>query len=376
MTYEHKLRDEFEPAKEKSGGKIIKARGKAGDAFDYAHEVRQFYAAHPEARDEVVFIECRDHGQWNVIGRSEGRAFFQEKLLPLELFQASLGDDGAAGLIFHESGILQATVPTSVVFLYPRAEKTPQQLRWTFDHELGHYFDNKSFVKHLGGRQQEFFADAYAAIRSVQRYESADSILEDRFFARLLNVFMSCDEDSLNHFTSAVIGNVFSAAKQQPLPTSAQNLMFFPAHLDLKSLGHQDTLKWARKFADSSITWSGIDDMRARPLIQNADVDSIYLFHREAQRIKLQKDSVFLNEAAKWSCIFLKAIIDGKVVLSDRRGKEKTLPNDASWRLLCKEVRERAAKIPARELDTISQSFLSAHVPTACGAAAKAQVLR
>lgn len=271
--------------------------------FDYAAEVRGFYRDFP-AFQNLMFIETASR-QLIEGNTSRMSAFLQARQSNNNVARAM--EESCATGSCHAS--YQVDRPQScAVLINEKFERlylpkilgsdAPHDVETVFklDHEIGHCISQKG---HAGDKNmRECVADAYAALRHLQRFQNDIRYLTNAPAIRALEVVFRPDDDG-NHFTSPVVEKIIEDSKLR----------------DFSKLTPQQTIDLAASYAREYIMNSTQLSKMARAYqafqggFSSLLKGNMQLLHALGEYLFMTPDPAQF----KWGSLCLCAILDGRV---------------------------------------------------------------
>jgi len=185
-------------------------------AFDYAREAAAFYKDHPSFRDKIYFVDMTGQGT-KVIRPLEDAAAAETKLRSNTfLFNsvARMQKDGFSfcvrvddfNAIVIDRGASRRGLPRLT------GAKSPVDIEnvYVFDHEVGHLICEDGYGW-MSPNLKESVADAYAVIRHIQRFGSADGVAA---VPAMRAVELAFRNDSGAHFTTTTAAAIIEDSKR------------------------------------------------------------------------------------------------------------------------------------------------------------------
>jgi hypothetical protein len=204
-------------------------------SFDFKQAVAQSLRDYPQLHYNTVFIDAAEHPQDTSPLTMHGTTVAQLKTFAREHFiKQNLSIACADGSSFALTDTPQSyfalilgekIVPTLEEQSFLRGNKS-----FFFDHELGHILTKRS-EQNSAFPLSECSADAFAAIRHIQRFGNDTGVLEHVAWYR---AFKLVDRGQSLHFTTPVIDKIILDSKTQ----------------DFSKLSPLETVEAAKKYAD------------------------------------------------------------------------------------------------------------------------------
>ena len=194
------------------------ASAKPASLFNFNEAVADFYAAQPDAKDKVFFIDA-----------STGEAAHPDPAIAQELHDFLTGSDPGrehmqpiiANCAKNKTSYCKPNGPGGgFVFVYTGADAMrfttrhshAAEMQFIFDHETAHAIieDGRSDNRFLA----ESIADAYATVRHLQRTGGDTRFIEDIMLSRETDTLFR--ENGILNFSCPVIDKILDDAKHVP----------------------------------------------------------------------------------------------------------------------------------------------------------------
>lgn len=278
-----------------------------GYSFDYAREAREFYAAYPERRDRLMFVDL--YG---------GVIVHPDKKLQAEQQTLLTTKPYMINLMVHSQGIGSSLTVNyqlwSYIILNTKSDRAAlPRLLGAFatrdmesvniiDHEIGHQICRGGYAV---GNYSECVADVYAAIRHMQRFGAESPYIRNMVDTRAVELFFR--GDSGIHFTSQVLKDLFSEVD---------------AGRDFSGMSIKETAEAARVFVEKC----------SRPTEMIADTATDFQMLKGGLKEMAQGNFMSLRALAKavlapdakpmtreWGAVAIRALLDGRVMCENVR---------------------------------------------------------
>lgn len=209
-------------------------------AFDFAHEVAEFYAAHPAQKNKIIFVDAASN-PGHVIGADDPAAV--EARLTIN------PDYAANNKLAHETGsradlyadlgygcvMFNTTLPQQQGMLGAAAGRAVSDA-FIFDHETAHLLCKEG----LGNvNMGECVADAYATIRHLQRFGVGSPAIHRLVQRRAMETILGHNG---SHFTAPVVERILSDRSR----------------MDFAALTPEQTMDIAHQYARAAIMEGGM----------------------------------------------------------------------------------------------------------------------
>lgn len=301
--------------------------------FDYTREVGDFYAAFPSLQSEVIFLE------------TSTRQLIQPDALRRQKFDTAMGrNDQCLRHYFNRSAKIGACTAVQTgyqedgryILINQNKERDniPRRLGhlasidlenlFKLDHEIGHQICKNGYVK-KDGNLCEAAADAYAALRHIQRFGGVTPYLENLVAFRALELVFRDDKGV--HFTSAVVARIIQDSKEKDFTTlsPAETVRLADAYAAARPLGGQAIALVAAEF----------NAFKERfPEVAAGHMDVL----RDLGACLLTTKSPM---ALKWGALAMQAILDGKALCQGVR----VMPKGEEWMVLRENLHKRQAEL-------------------------------
>lgn len=281
--------------------------------FDLEREAAEFYRQFPAHKDKVYFADVRAQSFHGMDEASLTRAV--EKLSGDDTFEYFLDDFRKEGGSCVQYIDTQDCVCVFMDFKVYKGMHSPFESRhadidhaFAFDHETGHAI-GRSGMDMRSQSRCECVADAYAAIRHIQRFGRNPALLKNVSRWRAVDMVFSWGDFGA-HFTSPVIEKIVSDS----------------ARIDFSKLTPQETADrayaYASKYAltrgDLRKVESSFDGFSMRGLsnITRGNFKAVEKLGAYVQKIKHPL-------SRKWGQFVLEALLDNRVIWS---GKPLQIP--------------------------------------------------
>lgn len=281
--------------------------------FDFNEAVNETLRDFPALGDKVVFVDVLDdnkkYGTPSAIKESAMRhpaRRMAENLQIVHAQQASLSFNkntyGIGAVLFHSGNHHQ---------IFSKDDRNVSSFA-SFDHELGHLLTREGFNFNPQHPQGEASADAYAALRHLQRFGTDGKTLEHASFKRALHFIMTGD---IFYLTSPVIDAINNDKKS----------------IDFSGLTPLETVKKAEEYAANR---SFKEPELSQLLAIFAPVRQSFLLHEEGSTAPLRN----LADTILGTHSNAQAFHLGKKVLT--RLMDDGILTNPEW----KEIREKLGK--------------------------------
>ena len=272
--------------------------------FDYDAEVAEFYAARPDMKDRLYFVDMKDES-FTVTRPGQADAAEKDEALHKNFHVTNgvrmMGKLGvsfalrAAGPDYGVIALAQQARRQGLPRLMGAGASNDEENLFVFDHEIGHMVCKNGGPAYFNLR--ECAADAYATIRHIQRLGLSDTV---RAIADTRAVELVFRPDNGDHFTSPVTEAILADAEK----------MDFTA-LDAKQtaeLANRYALAHVLNTADHANAAAAFKALRGR-LPELAAGDAAPL--RALADIVLETDSPTIF---RWGAKAIRALLDGKIL--------------------------------------------------------------
>lgn len=204
-------------------------------SFDFNEAVQQSLRDYPQLHNNTVFISAAEHPLDTSPLTMHGTTIAKLKTFAREHFikqnlSISCEDGSSFALTDTPQSYFALILGDKVI---PTLEEQPFLMRnksFFFDHELGHIL-TKRVEQNSAFPLSECSADAFAAIRHIQRFGTDTGVLEHVAWYR---AFKLVDRGQSLHFTTPVIDKIIFDSKTQ----------------DFSKLSPLETVELAKKYAD------------------------------------------------------------------------------------------------------------------------------
>ncbi|MDE1152335.1 MAG: hypothetical protein PW788_07345 [Micavibrio sp.] len=190
-------------------------------AFDYQGEVTGFYKDHPAFRDKIYFVDMTGQGTQIIRPLEDAEAAETKLRSNTFLFNsvARMQKDGFSFCVqvddFNAIVIDRAASRRGLPRL--TGAKSPVDIEnvYVFDHEVGHLICADGYG-YMAPNLKECVADAYAVIRHIQRFGSAEGVAA---VPSMRAVELAFRNDSGAHFTAPTVAAIIEDSKTTDFST-------------------------------------------------------------------------------------------------------------------------------------------------------------